>query len=96
MTTTANGLAKLVEECGELQQVAGKTLARIGPESPGPSGSLRTRLEEEMADMLAAADFVAGTLQLDRAHIEARREAKRRKFRQKLVSGRSGRPPQGR
>ncbi|HYW04623.1 MAG TPA: hypothetical protein VFA86_11855 [Gammaproteobacteria bacterium] len=85
MTTTANGLAKLVEECGELQQVAGKALVRMGRESARPAGSLRTRLEEEMADMLAAADFVAETLALDQQGIRTRRDAKLDKFRQRLA-----------
>ncbi|HYW90990.1 MAG TPA: hypothetical protein VFA95_00765 [Gammaproteobacteria bacterium] len=86
MSTTANGLAKLVEECGELQQIAGKALVRMDRESAGPAGSLRTRLQEEMADMLAAADFVAETLVLDREQIGARRLAKLHKFRERLAA----------
>jgi hypothetical protein len=51
------GLAKLMEECGELTQVIGKLIAY--PDSPHPDGSdLPARLVEEMGDVLGALWFV--------------------------------------
>lgn len=47
----AKGLAKLIEECGELQQIAGKKLAYYTTdEHPDGQGPLSTRLEDEIAD----------------------------------------------
>lgn len=48
---TGKGLAKLIEECGELIQVAGKKLAfyttDVHPDG-GPSPSLKRRMEDEI------------------------------------------------
>lgn len=66
MTMTAKGLAKLIEECGELQQVAGKMLAYYHHDQhPDGGPPLRERLEDEAADVMAAIDFVAQTFRLD-------------------------------
>lgn len=75
-----NGLSKLIEECGEVVQAAGKVigLGSLGPHWDGTN--LETRLEEELADLLAAADFVIVRNGLDRRAIEARRVAKRDRF----------------
>lgn len=51
------GLAKLLEECGELQQVAGKLLAYPSGEHPDGAGPLDERLADELADLKAAALF---------------------------------------
>ena len=52
------GLAKLVEEAGELLQVAGKLMA-YPYDSFHPDGTnLHTRLQEELADLQAAINFV--------------------------------------
>jgi hypothetical protein len=52
------GLAKLVEECGEVVQVVGKLMMTHG--SPAHwSGDLRAQLIEELGDLDAAIDFVA-------------------------------------
>lgn len=54
------GLAKLIEECGELQQVAGKMLNYPDTdEHPDGKGSLKQRLMDEIGDVLAACDYVA-------------------------------------
>ena len=51
------GLAKLMEECGELVQVIGKLVAY--PDAPHPDGSdVPARLVEEMGDVLGALWFV--------------------------------------
>lgn len=60
----ANGLAKLIEECGELQQVAAKKLAYFDTDQHPDGSNLRLRLEEEIADVLAACDLVILTFQL--------------------------------
>jgi NTP pyrophosphatase (non-canonical NTP hydrolase) len=74
MPMTANGLAKLIEECGELTQVAGKKIAYYNTDiHPDGAGSLAQRLQDEIADVLAAAQFVAQNFQLDALAIEARR-----------------------
>lgn len=60
MTMTAAGVAKLIEECGELQQILGKKLAYWHTnEHPDGAGPIDARIEEEMADVCAAIIFVA-------------------------------------
>lgn len=51
------GVAKLIEETGEVQQVLGKLIA-IGGLTEHWSGDLKVLLEEELGDLLAAVDFV--------------------------------------
>lgn len=51
------GLAKLIEECGELLQVAGKVIAYPAGEHPDGS-DIVARLNEEIADVAAAIKFV--------------------------------------
>lgn len=66
MAMTAKGLAKLIEECGELQQIAAKKLAYLDTDShPDGTGSMKFRLENEMSDVLAAMHFVADKFALD-------------------------------
>ena len=56
---TANGLAKLLEELGELAQVAAKRLAYFHTsEHPDGAGDLNERMQAEMGDVLAAIRFV--------------------------------------
>lgn len=82
MPMTANGLAKLLEELGELSQVAAKKLAYFHTdEHPDGAGSLAMRLESEMGDVCGAILFVADELNLDRAAINNRALAKLSKFR---------------
>jgi hypothetical protein len=51
------GLSKLVEECGEVLQVAGKVLAF--PDGDHPDGeSVSARLSKETADLAAAIEFL--------------------------------------
>lgn len=71
------GLAKVLEEMGELQQVMGKLMA-LGEENYNhwDGSDLRARLEEEIADVLAALCFfiqqnsptLRSTVILDRKH----------------------------
>ena len=78
----ANGLAKLLEEMGELAQVAAKKLAYPDTdEHPDSGGSLSIRLEQEMADVLAAMDFVIEIHGLSEVQINYRRLAKLQQYR---------------
>lgn len=73
MTMTANGLAKLIEECGELMQIAGKKLAMMNSDEHWDgAGSMKTRMEDEIADVAAASQFVIGTFDLDETRIGQR------------------------
>lgn len=77
MTMTAKGLAKLLEECGELSQVAAKKLAYYDTdEHPDGAGPLSVRMENEMADVMAAIEFVAVRFGLDWDRIVSRKEQK--------------------
>ena len=81
MTMHSKGLAKLLEELGELSQVAAKKLTCMNTdEHPDGAGSLAQRLEDEAADVLASIDFVTVTLGLDRQRIEDRRTVKHARF----------------
>jgi NTP pyrophosphatase (non-canonical NTP hydrolase) len=65
MTMCAAGVAKLIEECGELQQVLGKRLAYWTTDEHPDGSNLRDRMQDEMGDVLAAIDFVIKHLNLD-------------------------------
>ena len=52
------GLSKLIEEAGEVQQVAGKLLGSGGESAHWDGSDLRERLHEEIADLMAACFFV--------------------------------------
>ena len=73
MPMTANGLAKLLEELGELAQVAAKKLAYFHTdEHPDSAGPLNERMEAEMADVAAAMAFVQQQFGLNGKAIENR------------------------
>lgn len=66
MPMAGDGLVKLLEELGELTQIAAKKLAYIGTDShPDGCGGMVVRMEEEMADVRAASDFVQLRFGLD-------------------------------
>lgn len=62
------GLSKVTEEAGEVQQVIGKLLGTGGEEEHWDGSNLRKRLTEEVADVLAACDFVVMMNDLDVAY----------------------------
>jgi NTP pyrophosphatase (non-canonical NTP hydrolase) len=67
------GLAKLIEECGELIQVAGKRLAYYRTDAhPDGGAPLSERMEAEISDVMAACKFVIATHQLDKMAIDRR------------------------
>ena len=72
MTMAAAGVAKLIEECGELQQVCGKRLAYWTTDDHPDGTNLKERMEDEMADVCAAIDFVIEQKGLDRTRISLR------------------------
>jgi NTP pyrophosphatase (non-canonical NTP hydrolase) len=59
------GLSKLVEECGEVLQVAGKLMGTGGQVEHWDGTDLRERMTEELADLLAAIDFLQYMNDLD-------------------------------
>jgi len=68
MSPERRGLAKLSEECGELQQIIGKRLIK--------TNKYKDKLEEEISDVLAAAEYVIQKLKLNRNKIEERASLK--------------------
>lgn len=81
MPMCAKGLAKLIEECGELTQIAGKKLAYFHTDvHPDGAGSLARRLEDEIGDVIAACTFVEKAFGLSTSRIIDRTVAKRKVF----------------
>lgn len=74
------GISKLVEECGEVQQVCGKLLGTRGAVEHWDGTNLKTRLEDEIADVVAAAFFVTQKNGLDEERMADRVEEKLRRF----------------
>ncbi len=66
------GISKLLEECGELTQVAGKLLGSGGATRHWDGTDLRQRLEEELADLEAAILFLKQHNELDTGAIAVR------------------------
>ena len=81
MTMAANGLAKLLEELGELAQIAGKKLAYYHTDSHPDGMPIDARLEEELADVIAACSFVIHTLRLNKSRVVHRARRKLGLFR---------------
>lgn len=52
------GLSKLIEECGEVCQVAGKIIGNEGRPNHWDGSNLPRRMEEELGDLMAAVAFV--------------------------------------
>ncbi len=75
-----NGLSKLIEEAGETIQVAGKLVGSSGEESHWDGTNLRVRLEDELADLMAACQFVILRNRLDQDRIAKRSANKRELF----------------
>lgn len=71
------GLTKLLEELGELVQIASKKAAFMDIDwHPDGKGSLKARLEDEIADANAAIAFVILKLNLNNNYIDERRNYK--------------------
>lgn len=73
MPMTMKGLAKLVEECGELTQIAAKKMARMDTDEHWDNqGPLLRRLEDELADVAAISTFVFQKFNLSASRIKER------------------------
>jgi hypothetical protein len=59
------GISKLVEECGEVLQLAGKLIANEGKAKHWDGQDLKFRLTEELGQLLAAITFVRVHAKLD-------------------------------
>ena len=70
------GLAKTLEECGEVVQACGKIIAANGEGCHWDGSDLRQRLEDEIADAQAAFLFVIERNDLDAARIRDRADGK--------------------
>lgn len=74
---SGNGLVKLMEECGELVQICAKKLAYYDTDDhPDGEGSMRTRMTEEMGDVLAAIAFVVRKFEISQDALNARKNKK--------------------
>ena len=84
------GMYKLIEEMGELNQALGKLCAYPGGHHPDEITKGRkpiiNRVEDEIADVLAALNFFVETNGLDIISIELMRTEKEDKFSKKYVS----------
>lgn len=79
MTMAAAGVAKLIEECGELVQILGKRLAMWDQDDHWDGSNLRERMAEEMGDVKAGIEFVSSMFGVH-AETEARYRRKHRLF----------------
>lgn len=77
MLIIRQGAAKVQEECAELIQALAKYETH-GPDSaaPGSSYTNKAHAEDEMGDVLAAIQYAAERMGLDRKRIAARMEKK--------------------
>ena len=74
------GIGKLVEECGEVMQAAGKAIAFPEGDHPDGKGPVADRLAEECADLYAALDYFVSVNGLPVAEVRLRRDIKVAKF----------------
>lgn len=74
------GLAKLVEECGEVVRVVGKLMNTNGEPKHWSGLDLRAALEDEIGDLHAAIGFAIERCGLDVAKISKRSTMKRALF----------------
>ena len=74
------GLSKLIEEAGEVLQVAGKVLGVGGDRMHFDGTDLRDRLEHELADLQAAIEFVIEKNGLNKQRIGVLRARKVKQF----------------
>lgn len=73
MPLVNDGLNKLMEECGELTQIAAKKASYMHTdEHPDGAGSMKKRMEDEIADVLAACRVVIANFGLDPMRIDER------------------------
>ncbi len=76
------GISKLIEEAGEVSQICGKLLGTGGVVQHWDGSDLKVELEKELADLLAAVEFVVKHSNLDASTIKNRFALKLRRFEQ--------------
>ncbi len=89
------GLGKLTEEASEVGQVIGKLMGTGGEVNHWDGTDLKQRLEEEIADVLAAAEFVMAFNALDTDAIFERQRIKMVRFTQWHTYGEPALPERG-
>ena len=87
MATLWKGIYKAMEECGELVTELGKAAAFPVGEHPDGKGDIKTRIEDEIADVLASTRYVAEEAGLDSARIMERALIKYAKYKKWELSG---------
>lgn len=81
MALAMKGLCKLVEECGELVQIAAKKQQCMNTDIHFDGKSIASRMEDEMGDVLASIEYTALELGLDKKRIRDRANLKLALFR---------------
>lgn len=74
------GVAKLVEECGEVLQIAGKLITVNGENNYWEGRDIHQEFSEELADLLAAVTFTIDRSGLDQGEIYERATMKLARF----------------
>lgn len=74
------GIFKLIEEMGEVQQLLGKIGAYPDGHHPDRKGPLKERLQDELGDLLAAFEYFIEINDLDAIAITSHEEYKRELF----------------
>lgn len=74
------GLTKLMEECGELTQIAAKKSAYADVDIHPDGRSMKLRMEDEIADVIAACAYVTGEFKLNQTAIDLRVQEKMKLF----------------
>lgn len=87
MRRTWKGIWKLIEEAGEVIQVAGKLGPFPNGAHPDGKGDMVERLEDEMGDLAAALQYVAEENNLSAERITARAMKKLAQFREWGLTG---------
>lgn len=75
-STVCPGLSKLIEECGEVLQVAGKLIATGGTPNHWDGTDLHQEMQDELADLQAAIVFFGSRNGIDFGRFSERTEAK--------------------
>ena len=81
------GVHKLNEEMGEVLQITGKLGPFPNGHHPDGKGHLLLRLEEELADLQAAIDYLVENSEINPARMLVRKHEKLEKFRQWGLTG---------
>lgn len=81
-STVCPGLSKLIEECGEVLQVAGKLIATGGTNEHWDGSHLHRRMHDELADLIAAITFYAMNNGVNQKSLTQRAENKIEQFRE--------------